>query len=349
MRVELGLMTHPFHENPTWPGYDEIAESARKVEALGFDGALIPEAGGHEPFFPVLIAAQATERISLRTGIAVAFPRSPLVMAQTAWDLQRFSGGRFDLGIGTQVRAHNERRYAAPWLGPPGPRLREYIECMRAMFHSFQHPDDLRTHSGKYYQFNLMPPVFSPGPNDHPRVPITVAAVNTYMGRLAGELCDGIFPHPICTPEYMRQVLVPAIEEGARKVGRSLSDVAVVGSPMIATGRDRAELERKIPFVRERLGFYASTRVYHAALEVHGLLDLGERLYRLSREGKWKEMADLISDDVLEKFVTVATFDELGPKLRERWDGLLSTIHLDLPPEIREDTSTVGAILEALH
>ena len=171
MRVELGLMSHPFHENPVWPDTAGIAAAARTVEALGFDGILVPEAGGHDPFFPLLLAAHETKRVTLRTGVAVAFPRSPMVMAQIAWDLQRFSHCRFELGLGTQVKGQNERRYAAPWTAPPGPRLREYILCMQAMFDTFQKGGPPHVFSGKHYQFNLMPHFFNPGPIEHPHVP----------------------------------------------------------------------------------------------------------------------------------------------------------------------------------
>jgi probable F420-dependent oxidoreductase len=349
MRIEVALMSHPFHENPVWPGIDEIAASARRLEGLGVDGVLVPEAGGHDPFLPVLIAAAETQRVSLRTGVAVAFPRSPLVTAQVAWDLQRFSDGRFELGLGTQVKGVNERRYAAPWTAPPGPRLREYILCLRAMFETFQNSTQPSFFEGKYYRFNLMPEFFNPGPIEHPHIPVTIAAVNRYMARLAGELCDGIFPHPICTPRYLREVLLPTIEAGARKAGRRLEDISILASPMIVTGRNREEIERKKPFVKQRLGFYASTRAYHRPLELHGYLDIGQELFRLSMEGKWQEMVGLVRDDMLEEFATISTYDGLGPKLRERWGDLLSILHLDLPPELWGDDAAMRKLLQFLR
>ncbi len=349
MRVEAGLMSHPFHENPVWPDTRGIAAAARKVEELGFDGILVPEAGGHDPFFPLLLAAHETQRVSLRSGVAVAFPRSPLVMAQIAWDLQRFSGGRFELGLGTQVKGQNERRYAAPWTAAPGPRLREYILCLKAMFETFQNGERPQCFAGKHYQFNLMPLFFNPGPIAHPHIPIDIAAVNPYMCRLAGELCDGIFPHPICTAAYMRQVMIPAISAGARKAGRAPSEVQILVSPMIATGRNRAEVERKKVYLKQRLGFYASTRSYHAPLELHGFLDVGQQLFRLSMEGKWKEMIALVSDEMLDTFASVGTFDELGPKLKARWGDIVSVMHLDLPPDLREDEAAVRKLIESIR
>jgi len=349
MRVELSLMGHPFHETPVWPDTAGIAAAARQVEEWGYDGILVPEAGGHDPFFPLLLAAHETSRVTLRTGVAVAFPRSPLVMAQIAWDLQRFSNGRFELGLGTQVKGQNERRYAAPWTAPPGPRLREYLQCMQAMFDTFQHGGQPHAFAGKHYQFNLMPHFFNPGPIEHPHVPIYIAAVNPYMCRLAGARCDGIFPHPICTAQFMREVMLPAIAAGANKAGRNAADVQILVSPMIVTGRDAAEIERKTFYLKQRLGFYASTRSYHAPLELHGFLDVGQQLFRLSMEGKWREMVDLVSDDMLEVFATVGSFDDLGPKLKARWGGLASVLHLDLPPELREDEVAMRALLASLR
>ena len=349
MRVEASLMSHPFHEEPEYPGIEGIAEAARKVEALGFDGILVPEAGGHDPFFPVLVAAEHTSRVSIRTGIAVAFPRSPLVTAQMAWDLQRFSGGRFELGLGTQVKGQNERRYASPWTAAPGPRLREYVLCLKAMFQTFQDGGKPSEFQGEHYSFSLMPPVFNPGPIEHPKVPVFVAAVNRYMSRVAGELCDGIFPHPVCTPRYMRETVLPAIEKGAAKAGRQASDVEVLISPMMVTGRTREEIERVKPFVKQRLGFYASTRSYHAPMELHGHLEVGQELFRLSMEGKWGEMAGLVSDAMLADFATVATWDELGAALKERWGDVATVMHLDLPSDLREDEGALRGLIEALR
>ena len=349
MRVEVGLMSHPFHEEPVFPGIEGIAEAARWAEDLGFDGILVPEAGGHDPFFPVLIAAEHTKTIRLRTGIAVAFPRSPLVTAQMAWDLQRFSGGRFELGLGSQVKGQNERRYASPWTAPPGPRLREYVLCLKAMFETFQNGGKPKEFAGEHYSFSLMPPVFNPGAIEHPWPLIFVAAVNRYMSRVAGELCDGIFPHPVCTPKYMREVVTPAIESGAKKAGRSASDVAILYSPMLLTGRTKDDIERAKPFVKQRLGFYASTRAYHAPLELHGHLEAGQELFRLSMEGKWGEMVGLVSDEMLADFATVATYDELGPALKERWGGVASILHLDLPADLRADETALRGLIDALQ
>ncbi len=349
MRVEIGLLTHPFHENPVWPDLATIAATAREVEDGGFDGILVPEAGGHDPFLPILVAAQNTARVRLRTGVAVAFPRSPLVMAQTAWDLQRYSAGRFELGLGTQVRGQNERRYATPWTGSPGPRLRDYLLCMQAMWQTFQDPRNPRWFAGEHYRFSLMPEFFNPGPIEHPHVPVYIAAVNTYMSRLAGELCDGIFPHPICTPRYVRERMLPCVAEGAARAGRPATSVQVLVSPMVATGRDRAEVARKKDYLKQRLGFYASTRLYHPPLELHGFADTGKRLFDLSLEQRWREMIPLIDDAMFDTFAVAGIYDEIGPKLKERWGGLADIVHLDLPPELRADAKLTRTLIDALH
>ena len=328
-------------------GLQGIAAAAGTIEAMGFDVASMPEAG-HDPFLPLAIAAEHTKRIGLGTNVAIAFPRSPLVMAQMAWDLQRFSAGRFRLGLGTQVKGHNERRYATPWTAPPGPRLREYVLCLKAMFENFQN-GERPSFSGQHYQFTLMPPVFNPGPIEHPHVPIYIAAVNTYMARLAGELCDGIRIHPFATFRYTQEVLLPAIELGARKADRQLSDIDIVGAPLFVTGKDEAEVQAAAGPARQQLAFYGSTRTYHSVLEFHGWSDVGHKLHELSLEGKWQDMADLISDEMLEEFAIRATYDELARTLKERCGGIFSTIVLNLPPQLWEDEARLRALIQALH
>lgn len=325
-----------------------IAAEARKVEALGFDGATVPEAG-HDPFLPLAIIAEHTSRVTLGTNVAISFPRSPMVTAQLAWDLQQLSGGRFQLGLGTQVKGHNERRYAAPWTGPPGPRMREYVLCLKAMFESFQNPAKPSYFRGEHYQFTLMPPFFNPGPIEHARIPIYIAAVNPYMARLAGELCEGLRVHPISTFRHNREVLLPTIEAGAKKSGRQLSEIDVVGSPFLAVSKDEAGLEAAKAAVRQRISFYASTRTYHSVLDFHGWQDLGQALHRLSLEGKWREMPALIDDDMLEEFAIVAVGDELATKLKERCAGIFNTILLDGASALQEDEAWLRATIAALQ
>jgi len=329
-------------------GIEAIAEAARRIESLGFDTASTPEAG-HDPFLPLVVAAEHTQRLTLGSNVAIAFPRSPMVTAQLAWDLQRLSDGRFQLGLGSQVKGHNERRYSTPWTGPPGPRLREYVLCLRAIFESFQGGGRPRRFEGDHYQFSLLPPFFSPGPIAHPHIPIYLAAVNPYMARLAGELCEGLRLHPIASFRFAREVVVPALAEGARKAGRPRGGVDLVGAPFLALGAGEEDLEEARRALKQRIAFYASTRTYHSVLELHGWLALGQELHRLSLAGQWKEMPALVSDAMLDEFAIVSTYDDLVPRLRERCDGLFDSVLLDLPPELRRDEDRLREIVRALH
>jgi probable F420-dependent oxidoreductase len=336
MRVETALVA---------PSIQAYAEAARRIEDSGCDSVMVPEAG-HDPFLPLMIVAEHTTKLRFGTAVAIAFPRSPFVTAQLAWDLQRFSGGRFLLGLGTQVKGHNERRYSTPWPSPPGPRLREYILALKAIFNTFQtnaRPD----FKGKYYEFTLISPFFNPGPNppgaDH--VPIYISAVNPYNCRLVGELCDGIRMHGFNTKKYTQEVIIPAIKEGAQKAGRDFSEIDIVGGSFVITGKTEEEVEKAKAPVRQQLAFYASTRVYHRVLEVHGWQDVGQQLFRLSMEGKWHEMGALITDEMLEEFAIIGTYDQLLPKIRERYAGLVTTLDFGFGVRGPDDMDALAAIV----
>jgi probable F420-dependent oxidoreductase len=307
------------------PTIEALADYARSVEEMGYDSIVTPEAG-HDPFLPLMVVAEHTQRVRFGTAVAIAFPRSPFVVAQMAWDLQRYSGGRFVLGLGTQVKGHNERRYSTPWPAPPGPRLREYILCLKAIFKTFQ-TGERPSFQGNWYQFTLISPFFSPGPNQNGgSVPIYISAINRYNVRLVGELCDGIRMHPFNTPKYTREVILPKIEEGAKKAGRSVSDIDIVGGGFLVTGANEEELEKAKRPVKQQIAFYGSTRSYMPVLECHGWEEVGMRLHRLSVEGKWAEMADEITDEMLHEFAIVAAHDELLPRIRERFGGVVTTL-----------------------
>jgi probable F420-dependent oxidoreductase len=325
-----------------------IAAAGRRAERLGFAVVNTPEAG-HDPFLPLAIVAEHTENIRLGTNVAVAFPRSPLVVAQVAWDLQHLSGGRFQLGLGTQVKGHIERRYATPWTGAPGPRLREYIQCLQAMFKSFQEPENPSYFEGEHYRYTMMSPFFNPGPIAHPDIPIYIAAVNTYNAKLCGEMCAGLRAHPVATFAYSRDVLMPAIAEGAAKTGRPLSDVDVVGSPFLAVGADEEGVARAKTALKQHIAFYASTRSYHAVLKYHGWEELGSRLHQLSVAGKWTELPLQITDDMLEQWAIVGTYDELAGKLKAKAAGAYTSVLLDLPSALRDDEERVADIVRALQ
>jgi probable F420-dependent oxidoreductase len=345
------IENYSFSREPVSMGMPGLADTARKLEDVGFDRIISPETAGHDPFLPLLIAAEHTDRIELGTGIAVAFPRSPLVVAQMSWDLQRFSGGRFHLGLGTQVKGHNERRYGVPWTAPPAQRMREYVQCLRAIFETFQDSKNPRHFEGEHYRFSMLPPVFTPLPSEHPHIPIHTAAVNQHMSRLGGELFDGVFAHPVCTARYMREVMLPTIEEGAKKAGRKLSDIDIMAAPIIVTGRNADELQEEMKLHKRRVSFYASTRTYHTVFEVHGWNELGNRLHEMSLEGRWKEMAQLIPDEMAEEFAIVGLVDEIAPKLKERWGGLVSTLSFptDFPLATPEDQKRAREIIDAVH
>ena len=352
MRASIALIEeYSFTQESASLGVSGLAEAARLMERLGFDEILSSETAGHDPFFPLLIAAEHTQDVGLVTGIAVAFPRSPMVTAQMAWDLQRLSAGRFQLGLGAQVKGHNERRYGVPWTGPPGPRMREYVLCLQAIFETFQNPQTPRFFEGEHFQFTMAPEVFMAKPIEHPRIPINVAALNPYMCRLGGELCDGVFAHPVCTPRYVEEVMLPAIEAGASKSGRRLQDINVIGSPIIVTGRNQQELDEEMKLLKRRVAFYGSTRTYHPVLEVHGWREVGEELHALSLQNRWKEMTDLIPDEMAAEFGIVGPVDEIGPMLAQRWGGILSTINFptDFPRESKEDQACVESILSEVH
>jgi probable F420-dependent oxidoreductase len=325
-----------------------VAADAKRIEALGYDGLCSPEAG-HDAFLPLMTAAEHTKTVTLATNVAIAFPRSPLVTSQIAWDLQQYSGGRFKLGLGTQVKGHNELRYSTPWTAAPLPRLREYIQAMKAQFESFANPAKPTKFEGQHYTFTLMPPFFNPGPIDHAAPPIYLAAVNKGMCRLVGEMCDGVRLHPIGTFSYTRDVALSEIERGAQKTGRAINDIDIVGVPFLATGKDEASVVKAKNSLKQHISFYASTRTYHAVLEYHGWQDTGLELHRLSREGKWQEMPKLITDEMLEEWAIVATYDDLVATLIKRCRGLFTTLQFGIPASLMKDEDRVKEMIRQLH
>ena len=255
--------------------YDDltrIPDAVRRIEALGFDGIVSPEIN-RDPFFPLLVAAEHTTRLQLSTGVAIAFPRAPMVTAQIAWDLQRHSAGRFVLGLGSQVRKHNEDRFSVPWSAPVA-RMREYIGCMRAIWDSWQHGTK-PAFEGKHYRYTYTTPFFNPGPLAQPKIPVHVSAVNPAMCRLVGEVCDGGRLHGFCTRKYLDEVILPNVAAGAAKTGRSLDDVELSGGGFLATGPDDETVASQVQMVRTQISFYGSTPAYHGVFALHGLEDLG--------------------------------------------------------------------------
>jgi probable F420-dependent oxidoreductase len=285
--------------------------------------------------------------VSLGTAIAVAFPRSPTVVAHTAWDLQAASGGRVLLGLGTQVKGHNERRFAVPWTAP-GPRLRDYIGALRALWNSWQTGQRLDFRSD-HYTLTLMTPFFAPAPIAHPAIPIYIAAVNAYNLRLAGELCEGVHLHPFHSVKYLREFALPHIEAGLAKSGRRRSDIELVSSVFTVTGRTPAEMAAAREQARAQIAFYASTRTYEPVLAAHGWTELMPRLHRKSVEGDWTGMAALITDEMLEIFAVQAPLDGLAAALTARYAGLLDRMAPYLALEGRSDQAAIEAFARALR
>lgn len=322
--------------------------NAAQLEEIGFDDLTMPEYG-HDPFVPLALAAEHTQRAQLATNVAVAFPRSPMVTAQAAWVLQNFSRGRFSLGLGSQVKGHNERRYSTPWTGAPGPRMREYFLCLKAIFASFQNPAEPTYFRGEHYAFTMLPPFFNPGPVEHPHVPLYAAAVNPYMVKMAGELCDGVRLHPVATFRYTREALLPAIAAGAARAGRDTSDFDLIGTPFTAFGRTEAEVAQAREAVRKQIAFYASTRSYHPVLAHHGWEHIGLELHRLSVQGAWAKMPALVTDEMLDAWVLSGTYDRIAATLRAKAQGIFRSVHLNFTPEERRDTDMLREVVRSVH
>ncbi len=322
-----------------------IAEDARRLEAMGVDAVFVGETQ-HNPFLPLVLIAEHTQRMTFGTSVAIAFPRVPHVTANIAWDLSRYSGGRFVLGLGTQVKAHNERRFSVPWA-PPGPRLREYVECMRAIWDSWQHGTK-PAYEGEFYRYRLTSPFFNPGPIEHPAIPVVISAVNPFNARLAGEVCDGITIHAFSTFRYTREVLIPALHEGARSVGRSLDGLHVQGGGFVVTGRDAREVEEARERTRRQLSFYASTRSYANVMTFHGWEDQAAQLRRLSIDSQWDEMARVITDDILDEFCVIGTWDELPAAARAKLAGTNTRVTLPLDPTTPDEDAHLAEIIAAV-
>jgi probable F420-dependent oxidoreductase len=292
---------------------------AAEVEAAGFDGLWFTE-GGRTAYLGAGAAALATERLTIGTGIAVAFPRSPMVTAAAAWELAEATGGRFVLGLGTQVRAHIERRYDADF-SHPGPRLREYVLAVRAVFRAFQGEERLDFH-GDHYDLDLLPSTWSPGPIDHPDVPVFIAAVRPWMLRAGGEIADGLHVHPLHSRRYLDEVIRPEVAVGTTAGGRSPTDVTLACPVLTIVGDTDEEQERWREAARFQLAFYGSTRTYRGVFEQHGWHGTSERLHELQRAGDLTGMAAVITDDMLDAYAVTATWDGLAEALVARYRGV---------------------------
>ena len=304
-----------------------IQKAAKTAEAQGFDTFGAPEITG-DPFIHLAAAAMATERIRLQTVIAVAFPRSPMVTAGSSWALHANTKGRFALGLGTQIKAHNKRRFSVEWV-KPRQRMREYVESLHAIWACWENGAPLK-YSGDHYQFSLMTPEFSPRPAGLPRIPVYVAAVRSGMQQAVASYADGILLHPFCTQKYLKEVSIPAIEEGLKEAGRERSAFDVTGGGFIATGPNTAAVSNQRAFARYRVAFYGSTPAYRPVMSLHGWDDLSEKLHAMTRAGEWSKMSKAIPDDVLDEFCVAATWDDLPAAIESRFGGLSDTVEIML-------------------
>ena len=323
-----------------------IGADARLLEEIGYDGLVVEETKD-DPFVLLALAAQTTTKLKLGTSVAIAFPRSPTVTALSAWTLQKLSRGRFTLGLGTQVKAHIERRYGMSWT-PAGPWMREYVCAVRAVWDNWQNGTPLDV-KGEHYNINLMVPLFNPGPIEHPRIPIQIAAVNAVMCQVAGEVADGLRPHPVCTPSYIENVMMPAVRAGAAKTGRALDGFQIGMKPLVATAATEAELVPKIRDTRARIAFYASTPQYRAAFEHLGLGDLADRAKLLSRAQRWEELPQLIDDGTLETFVTIGTYDTIAKKLCDRFGKVVTHCEFSIAVKNEADREILRGLAQDIQ
>jgi probable F420-dependent oxidoreductase len=308
-----------------------VGRAAREVEADGYDGVVSME-NKHDPFLALAVAGVETGRIELHTGVAIAFARSPMAVAQVGWDLAGATGGRFVIGLGSQVRAHNERRFSVPW-SPPAPRIREYVRALRAIWQCWKTGDKL-DYQGEHYRFTLMTPNFTPEPIAAPPPAVMIAAVGPAMLRVAGEECDGVKLHGFCTRRYIEESVMPRLAEGFAKAGRRRENFEISGGGFLATGPDDETVARMFEWVRSRVAFYGSTPSYWPVFELHGLEDLGRKLHAMSREGRWREMTREVPDDVVHLFAAVGRYDEIAGAIEARFGGLVDAINLRANAEL---------------
>lgn len=338
MKIDVGLRSHDLQA---------LGGEAAAYERLGADGLWSSETV-HDPFLPLLVAALATERVALGTGIAVAFARTPFSLAQTAWDLQRVSRGRLLLGLGTQVRAHIERRFAAAFEHPAA-RIVDYIGCLRAIWETFQNGTQ-PAYEGRFYRFTLISDFFNPGPIEHPDIKVSLAGVGEPMARAAGLVADGFQVHPLHSPGYLRDVVRPAIAAGARSAGRDPTAVDLITSVFIVTGATETERAAAESYARQQIAFYASTPTYRPFLAYHGLEALGQELSRLARERRFAELPARVPDALLEAVAVSAEPARVGQAIRARYAGdLVQRVYPYAPTPAADPDGRFAALVAGIR
>tara|TARA_R110002049_G_scaffold12576_9_gene56178 strand:+ start:674 stop:1702 length:1029 start_codon:yes stop_codon:yes gene_type:complete len=339
-------MFQVFASTPEDMGPGQIGAHAARAEAMGFDGLQVPDAI-HDGLLLAAMALNATTTLIVGTAVLVAFPRSPMTTAIAAWDLQSMSGGRFEVGLGTQIKPNIEKRYSARWDSPV-PQLREYVQSMKAIFHSFQTGERLNF-EGEHYTLTKLQPFFNPGPIEHPDIPILCGAVGPAMTKMVGRVADGMITHPTNTPpRYIREVCLPRLQQGFAKSQRSADDFKLVLGPLTATGKDDAEVAAAWEKQRNMLGFLYSTPAYWPSLELFGWQEKGQQLLDMTRAGDWAAMPGIVTDEMLEQFVPRGTYDEIAAVFRQRYAGLAWRITFPMPEDPRDD-ERVAAVVRQLQ
>lgn len=328
-----------------------VAQFARRAEAAGYDGIHVSETV-HDPFLLALLALQATERIVVRTSIALAFVRSPLLTAYTAWDLSKLSGGRFHLGLGSQIRQNIEGRYAMPWSAP-APRMRDYVGVVKAAFETFR-SGELTSYEGDEYRFTRMQPYFNPGPDDETaRPPIYLGGVGQRMLEVAGASADGLITHPTNSdPRYLADICLPALATGSASADRSLSGFDVVAGLQVITGATDADVAAERERRRRLFAFLYSTPAYRGALDRHGFPDLQEQLADLVRHERWDRLPQVVTDEVLGEIVPTARYDALAETIRGRLAPLGDEVSVGVTlamPENPDHDPLMAGIVEQLQ
>ncbi|MEM7273872.1 MAG: TIGR03617 family F420-dependent LLM class oxidoreductase [Actinomycetota bacterium] len=331
-----------FHPGNTI-GTEVIADRAAELEELGFDRAFVAETS-RDGFLPLMLAAHATDRIELGTGIAVAFARNPMNIAMAAHDLNAYANGRFRLGLGSQIKPHITRRFSMPWHGA-AKQMREFIEAVRAIWDSWYDGVPL-DYQGECYQYSLMTPEFTPVTEGLRRPPILLAAVGPLMLKTAAEVADGLIVHPFCTERYLKEVIVPRLEPSLADRGRSLDDFEIQYPVFVVSGSDEERFDKAKAAIKHRIGFYGSTPAYKPVLDLHGWGDLQPHLRTMTKENRWDELGSQITDEMLETFAVVGEPDTVAGTIRERFGGVIDSVVLD-PTTPAETLSAQMATLRA--
>lgn len=321
-----------------------LSEQIHAAERIGYDGIWSTEVN-RDPFLPLMLAAEKSGTLQLGTAVAVAFARSPMTMAVAANDLHTFSGGRFILGLGSQVQAHIVRRFSMPWSAPAA-RMREYLQALQAIWHSWQSGDKLEF-EGEHYRHTLMTPMFNPGPSPFGRPPVVIAAVGPLMTAVAAEAADGLLVHGFTTAQYLQEVTIPAVEAGLSASGRIRADFTLSYPGLVATGSDERGFTEALHQVRHQIAFYGATPAYRAVLDQHGWGDLHTELHRLSKSGDWATMRELIDDDVVNAFAVVGEAESVGAQIVSRFGHLVDRFTLYTPYPL--DEATRGIVVEGVR